>query len=88
MNPSPHQVSSPGADSNASDLSVRLVSGRHRWRVTCARGQEPAMLECLVEHALSDDAPIRLEDVALIRARLAGVLRIGVNKAPATPDRA
>ncbi|MEZ6243795.1 MAG: hypothetical protein R3B57_12225 [Phycisphaerales bacterium] len=82
----PKPVPEPPLD--ASDLSVRLVSGRHRWRVTCARGEEPAMLECLVEHALSEDSPIRLEDVALIRARLAGVLRIGVNKAPATPDRA
>ncbi len=83
-----HPRQEHSSEQDASDLSVRLVSGRHRWRVTCARGHEPAMLECLVEHALSEDSPIRLEDVALIRARLAGVLRIGVNKAPTTPDRA
>ncbi|MFI4897009.1 MAG: hypothetical protein ACIARR_04205 [Phycisphaerales bacterium JB059] len=76
------------ANPTPSDRSVTLIRGTHRWHVSCAGGDEQTLVDALLEHALSDESPLGLEDVALIRTRLAGTLRIGINKVPSTPDRA
>ena len=78
---------SEGQSQEPRDRSVTLIRGVHRWQVSCAAGDEQSLVDSLLEHALSDESPLGLEDVALIRTRLAGSLRIGVNKVPATPDR-
>jgi len=77
----------PSAHTGPRDRSVTLIRGVHRWRVACAAGDEQALVDSLLEHALSEESPLGLEDVALIRTRLTGTLRIGVNKVPPTPDR-
>ncbi len=79
---------SPRAENPPRDRSVTLIRGVHRWRVSCAAGDEQSLVDSLLEHALNEDSPLGLEDVALIRTRLAGSIRIGVNKVPPTPDRA
>lgn len=78
---------SPNPSPEPRDRCVTLIRGSHRWRVSCAAGDEQSLVDTLLEHALSEESPLGLEDVALIRTRLAGSLRIGVNTVPATPDR-
>ncbi len=78
---------SSNTDRTPRDRSVTLIRGVHRWRVSCAAGQEQSLVDSLLEHALSENSPLGLEDVALIRTRLVSAPRIGVNQASPTPDR-
>jgi hypothetical protein len=61
----PHGQGNPCADHE-----VTLLKNGHRWRLVCAAGEEPELLEAVSELAEADDIDFDWFDAALIAHEL------------------
>lgn len=59
-----------GQSDPCAEHEVTLLKNGHRWRIACAAGEEPELLEAVSELAESDDIDFDWFDAALVAHEL------------------
>ncbi len=49
---------------------LTLVTGRHRWHLSCPEGSEPALLAAVIRAARRGEGGLDLTDAAMLARRL------------------